>query len=236
MQQYFLSQELKLNDLIELPTEISHHLINVLRSQTGETIRLSNQRQLFLAEIIVQKPFVQAVIKQSLPLIEKPTPKITLLISLIKKERFEWVLQKATELGVTRIVPVITANCVVKVNDKTATKLMRWQTICQEAAEQSERLTYPEVLPPISLLETDKYQSIDNFVAYEREEFMIFNPALISNFSDITLIIGPEGGFLKSEIEYLNKIGYLSCSLGKQILRSETAALYMLSSLNFCLK
>ena len=144
---------------------------------------------------------------------------ITALISTIKQDKFEIMLQKLTELGVKRIVPVKTVYSQdLFLNDK---KIIRFKKIIQEAAEQSHRNIIPELCSLIDIKEIDKYNSELNIVPYENETNVNIN--LKAN--SITFIIGPEGGFKEEEIELLINKGYKTMSLGKRILRAETAAI-----------
>ena len=144
---------------------------------------------------------------------------ITALISTIKQDKFEIILQKLTELGVKKIVPVKTAYSQdLFLNDK---KIIRFKKIIQEAAEQSHRNTIPELCPLINIKEVDKYNSELNLVSYEKET----NSNVNLKANSITFIIGPEGGFKEEEIELLINKGYKAISLGKRILRAETAAI-----------
>ena len=142
---------------------------------------------------------------------------LTLVAGLIKGERWDWLLQKCTELGVSRIVPFQ--------SDKVEKKLERWQKIVQEASQQCKRTQRPQVCAPIELADADAWRSEQNFVAYEDEALHGgLLSAQLEKGRSVTLVIGPEGGFSPAEIERLQAQGYRCCSLGKRILRAETAA------------
>ncbi|MCD8029250.1 MAG: RNA methyltransferase [Erysipelotrichaceae bacterium] len=163
---------------------------------------------------------------------------ITLIYSLPKNDKFEWVIQKSTELGVNRIVPLLSKRSIIKTDAKTfSKKYERYYKILKEASEQSYRNHIPELTSLIHLCDISHYLSDINLVAYEEEakqgEHHSFYQAIHSEYQSITIIVGPEGGFEESEVEIMKQMGITSCSLGKRILRSETAPLYMLSVIGY---
>ena len=161
---------------------------------------------------------------------------ITLCCALIKQDKFEWMLQKACELGVHKIVPFVSKNTVVKLDEKKAEKkLIRWNEILLAATKQCNRNTLVELEPVIALKELSNYKSECNLVAYEKENDPSKHMAhyLKDNPQSITVCIGPEGGFEESEIQVLNEFGFDNCSLGKNILRAETAACYVLTAIEY---
>ena len=146
------------------------------------------------------------------------------------------MLQKACELGVTRIIPFVSKNTVVKLDEKKAEKkLARWNEILLAATKQCNRNTLVELEPVTNLKDLANYKSECNLVAYEKESDPSKHMAhyLQSSPFSITVCIGPEGGFEESEIQVLNDFGYQNCSLGKNILRAETAACYILSAIEY---
>ena len=152
----------------------------------------------------------------------------------LKGDKFELVLQKATELGVSRIVPLITRRCVVKSDKvKFSKKLIRYEKILKEATQQSRRNKVPEIVNVIKLNELKKYLGDYNLVAYEEKakndnDFALKECLNQLNPGDkITIIVGSEGGFDDEEISMMESMNITACSLGKRILRSETAPLYL---------
>ena len=220
MQQYFIDSNLKVNDLIDLREDILYHLTKVLRS-TNKTFRLADiEGNIFLANLKDNK----ALIIEKLDEDNELNCNITVILSLIKQDKFELTLQKLTELGVKRIIPYNATRSVVK-ETKTEKKIERYKKILTEASEQSHRNFVPEILPAINLKDIEKYKSELNILAYENED----NSDYSLKANSITYIIGPEGGFEDKEIEYLKSIGFNSISLGKRILRAETAAIFLTS-------
>ncbi len=137
-------------------------------------------------------------------------------------------LQKAAELGASRIVPVITRRTIIHLEDKEiAKKLERWNKITLEACQQSNRTSLCEVCRPIRLKDVVEYRQDINLVAYENEDTRKLRDCLGNG--SICIVVGPEGGFEESEIEFLEEAGFTCVSLGTRILRAETAGMYALS-------
>ena len=163
----------------------------------------------------------------------EPRTELTLYQALLKKDNFEWVLQKGTELGVSRFVPLITQRCVVRQKSIKPAKLERWQRIIVEAAEQCGRGRLPELLAPFALPDAlagaAEYDSA--LIPWEGEtERGLVNAMSIkgvdgsSDARRIALFIGPEGGFADEEVAEAVALGVQSVTLGVRILRAETAA------------
>lgn len=226
MQQYFVQKKLSMDMEFDMTEEQSRHISTVLRMKDGKIIRLvDSQSSVFYGSIQVNKNIVRVKVTQPIVEERESNVKITLAMALIKGERWDWVLEKATECGVFKIVPFISSRCVVKEKpEATVRKLERYRKILSEAAEQSYRHNIPEILEPISLKQLNEHKSEENFLAYEKEESH-FLSSLKRDFSSVTIVIGPEGGFTREEADYLIRQGFVSVSLGKRILRAETAAI-----------
>lgn len=224
MQQYFINQPLALNSTITLEKDIVFHLKNVLKKRAFSTIRLIDyQGQGFFAQI--SDDYKEAVITQPIVQESDATIQLTLILALIKKERLEWAIAKATELGVSRIVLLESSRCVVKLADKDVEKkLMRYHTIAKEAAEVSHRLTIPKIVGPISVKHVNKYHSTLNLLFYENTAASQRIPSL-KNIDSISAIVGPEGGFSEDEVLLMESLGYTQTSLTHRVVRSETAAM-----------
>ena len=221
MQQYFIDSKISINDSVILRDDIIFHLTKVLRS-TNKTFRLvDNEGHVFLANLDGNT----GKVIEDLNEYNELDCKITVIMSLIKQDKFELTLQKLTELGVSRIVPYNAKRSVVKEN-RTDKKLERYKKILAEAAEQSHRNFIPEIVPAISFKEVEKYKSDINLIAYEKEDKDIRSNLKANS---ITFVIGPEGGFDTDELNSFIKVGFKSISLGKSILRAETAAIYLAS-------
>ncbi len=232
MKQVFISEICHVEQIISLDDQQAHHLFDVLRVKSNEQIRVvTNAHQVFLAHPL-QKPNLQLLEEINVDQDEK---EITLCVSLIKQDKFEWMLQKACELGVTRIVPFTSKYSVVQIDaKKESKKLERWSKIIFDACKQCNRNDLVSITPIQTLSTLEKYKSQCNLVAYEKEELdHHFSKYLVDDPKSITVCLGPEGGFAHEEILDLQASGFQPCSLGSRILRAETAACYVLTSIDY---
>ncbi|KTD11704.1 16S rRNA methyltransferase [Legionella gratiana] len=219
--------------LLELSPEASQHVGVVLRMQVGEHLTLfCGDNREFDATIEAVKKKQVIVVLGSIKDTTRESPlAIHLAQAISKGERMEWVMQKAVELGVASITPIITERCVVKLDKERMTKkLHQWQAIVIAACEQSGRNQVPTVHLPIAL---SRY--MEEVQAGLR---LILHPGGTKTWRDyaigtsvIALLIGPEGGLSEQEVHYAGKYGFQPLSLGPRILRTETAAITALSVL-----
>ena len=221
MQQYFVDINVHEGDIIALSDDILYHLVKVLRKDNNYKFRIADAMgNIYFANLINNK---ECKIGEPTNENNELNCDITCILSLIKNDKFELTIQKLVELGVKRIVPYESVRSVVKVKDNK--KLIRIKKIVKEAAEQSHRNIVPEVSEVASIKDLEKYKSERNYICYESEK----NINDIEACKSITYIIGPEGGFEDKEYETICSKGFESVSLGKRILRAETAAIYMTS-------
>lgn len=238
MQRYFIDESCIHDSYITIDAFNHKHMQRVMRYHNGDqVICLLPHHQTYLYEIV---DIEKGILKQVEEIIEdhELDVDVTLIYGLPKNDKFEFVLQKATELGVKRIVPFLSKRSIIKTDALTFSKKReRYQRILKESSEQSYRQIIPELAPLITSHELSDYLSDINLVAYEevskQGEHHCFAEALKQNYQSLTVIVGPEGGFDESEIEMMDGLGIQACSLGKRILRSETAPLYMLSVIGF---
>ena len=161
--------------------------------------------------------------------------RVTLYQGMLKGEKFQWVLQKGTELGVSAFVPLVCQRAVPRQRDRwNASRYPRWRKIVAEAAEQSERCVLPEVREPIKFQEAceeAKGQGV-SIIPWERERAQSLR-LLLGDISShqVNIFIGPEGGFEEGEIAYARSCGIVPVSLGKRILRSETASIVAVAAI-----
>jgi len=221
MQQYFTDSELNINTDYPLDSDILYHLKKVLRSKDGEIFRICDSKHIIYECSLLNN---SAHVLKKLDENNELDISITAIVSLIKSDKFELILQKLTELGVTRIVPFCSERSIIKVKDNDK-KLERYKKILKEAAEQSHRNIIPKIVKPIKINDINKYMSELNLFAYEKDT------NIDSSFKakSITYVIGPEGGFTINEVNKFNELGFKTISLGKRILRAETAAIYLTS-------
>lgn len=217
-------------DSVCLSGEESDHILKSLRMRKGDSVQLIAAERLFLAEIgDTDGGRVCVCITEALPSPE-PNVNITLVQGLPKADKLEWIVQKATELGVYSMQPVEMARSVARISGKDEKKRERLQRIALEAAKQAGRAHIPEVLPARKL--ADILQTLPGtvYVAWEDESALRLSEAIaIDKPAAISLIIGPEGGLAPEEIEQLKACGAKTVTLGKRILRTETAGLVALA-------
>ena len=236
MQRYFASIDNQY--FVHLSKEDEHHLCHVKRMKKGDEIEVVHQQKLFLCRIDSFNPLIISVIHEIANDVEIKE-EITLLFALTKGDKTDLVLQKATELGVKRIALIETERTVVKYDNKDIDKkLERFKKIMKEASEQSHRLIIPELLGIYNLKNLPKELLSDiNYVAYEKDASDISGAFQgLKKGKSISILIGPEGGFSIQEIDALTNQGFIRTSLGKRILRAETAAIYALSVIGYLLE
>lgn len=239
MQQYFIPSITKVGEDVFLNSEQAHHILTVLRMKDHAMVRIVDAAStIFLASIQKVNKEVKATILEQVEDKTKLPIKVTLVQGLIKGEKWDFLLQKTSELGVHTIVPFSSKRSVVKTKKESIDKkLMRWNKISLEACEQCKRSTLVQIEEPISFSEITNYKSQLNIIAYEDADceseslgkIMKQNP----NITSITFVVGCEGGFDKEEVAYLEKHGFQRVSLGTRILRAETAAMYVVNAANF---
>lgn len=236
MQRYFAEI---INNKVKLGDGDVHHLLHVIRAHKGEEIEVVADNKLYCCEVESLSP-LSIKINYEIPTDSELPNEVTLFFALAKGDKIDFVVQKATELGVSKIVLFKSERCVVKYDEKDIVrKLERFNKIAKEASEQSHRLKVPEIVGVVDLknIPSNLLANI-NLLAYEKEagETCSFFESVSKNKS-ISVFIGPEGGFSEEEVDYLvNKSSCKLISLGKRILRTETAAVYALSVIGFLLE
>ena len=230
MQQYFIETAIDPETLILFTPEQSHHIMHVMRMKPDTIVRIADGNGK-VCEAKISYCNGQPVAEFHRFVDDVPSRgNVILAQALIKKDKWEWVLQKAAELGADTVVPVKTKRTVVKMDDeRTDKKTERWNKITREASEQSHRHTACKVAEPMSLQQVSEIAADIRLVAYEKEGQDAYLSRYIPATGSVLIGIGPEGGFEPSEVEFLVKRGFISCNLGSRILRAETASLYALS-------
>ena len=252
MQKYFINENIELNKSFKIESSDQHHIEKVMRNKNGDQIicvDLKHIQYLCLIEN-VQEGTILPIEKLDINN-EKSTMidldinneldvEVTLVYALPKGDKFEFVLQKACELGVHHIIPLSSKRCVVKLTkDKFNKKLPRYQKILKAASEQSGRNRIPSIEEVKTIKELKPYLKDYNLVAYEEtakqhEHGELFHTLQQLKAGDqLLIIVGCEGGFDESEIQELTEMGVKCCSLGNRILRSETAPLYLMSVIGY---
>lgn len=238
MHQFFVKQEQVGKDFITITGADVNHIKNVLRMKPGEIVRVSSEdgHNYACGVLELTDTFVQLDILDSQIAGTELPNRIFLFQALPKGDRMEYIIQKAVELGVYEIIPVTMKYCVVKLDSKKAkAKVMRWQAIAESAAKQSKRSRIPVVHPVMDFQDAAAYaMACDRrLVPYENERMMQATAGALQSIragESISVIIGPEGGFAAEEIDAVkNQMQVIS--LGKRILRTDTAAVAMMSLL-----
>jgi 16S rRNA (uracil1498-N3)-methyltransferase len=208
----------------ELAGESAQHLTRVLRVEKGQTFEITDNSRVWLATIeSARRDLVRFEITEELDAGPAAAP-VALYLALIKFDRFEWAVEKATELGVTRIVPVAAARSERGLFDGGQKRADRWRRIAQEASEQSRRLRVPEVDVPARMIQVLNDTSTHRFWCDERPGAPVLADVFRPEAGDSTaLLIGPEGGWTDPEREQFAAAGWRGVSLGPLVLRAETA-------------
>ncbi|MBD5466294.1 MAG: 16S rRNA (uracil(1498)-N(3))-methyltransferase [Lachnospiraceae bacterium] len=245
MYQFFVSPEQIQGNRIIISGKDVNHIKNVLRMKNGEEINVKTGMdgkeyrcgilEFTEDEVICELYFIKEED------VELPV-KVYLFQGLPKSDKMEWIIQKAVELGVYEIIPVASKRAVVKLDEKKAkSKVARWQGISEAAAKQSKRAVIPQVTLPMSFREALAYcRNMDvKLIPYELAKNMEQTRKAIEGIGknqSVAVFIGPEGGFAEEEIKEAKEAGMLPITLGKRILRTETAGMCILAFLLYQLE
>ena len=234
MQRYFVKEKND-NQFILENTDI-HHIKKVMRCKNNDKIEIVYDKKVYLCNIDDIETMNLSIIKTYSEERESNV-NLTIAVSLVQEQKFDLILQKLTELGVNEIIPVKTERSIVKLDkSKENKKKTRWETICKEASEQSHRITIPKINDIITLKELLNQKKELNLICSLNDTTKPLEEYLTNNLKEILFVIGPEGGFTNKEEELLIENGFQSTSLGKRVLRVETAAIYVASIINYVYK
>jgi 16S rRNA (uracil1498-N3)-methyltransferase len=204
----------------------AEHLSRVLRARIGQEFDISAGNEVRRGRVIGISPErVEFELGDTVPF---PTPpQITLALSIFKFDRMEWAIEKCTELGASRIIPVIARRTEAHLAAAATNRVERWQRIARQAAEQSRQISPPEIPAPIKLKDAVALPGSTRIVLSESEDQITLKEALQSQVpgGDVVLAFGPEGGWTDAELKLFREAGWCAASLGNTILRSETAAI-----------
>ena len=244
MHHFFVTPEQVRENQIYIEGSDVNHMKNVLRMKIGEELQVSdgeNKKYRCKIEAFTEREVCVTILEELKSDTELPS-KLYLFQGLPKSDKMEWIVQKAVELGVWEIIPVATKRAVVKLDEKKAAKKVeRWNSISESGAKQSGRTVIPEVKQVMSYKEALAYaKQLDVvLIPYELAEGMQETKQLIRSINpgqSVGIFIGPEGGFEQEEIGLAMESGATPVTLGKRILRTETAGLTMLSVLMYHLE
>ena len=234
MRRFFVAPEAVQDDIVQFDAELARHMGKVLRLTAGEQVTVSTGGSTaYLVELTeFQKDAVTGRILERMENLLETAIEVVLFQGMPKGDKLELIIQKCTELGVSAVVPVETSRSVVHLDSgKAAKKLERWQKIAQEASQQSKRVQVPTVGPYYNWKQFLQHLSEQNgltIVFWEDEQTQSLKALLRSQAEKpqrINLVVGPEGGLSEEEVEQLRALGAVSASLGKRILRTETAGM-----------
>jgi len=236
----------------ELRDDAAHHLARVLRAEPGQQYELSDGGEVWLGEVTATaKNRVEFRLLSRLPA-RPPRLHTRLLLSIVKFDRFEWALEKATELGVDQVAPLAAARSERKLVAAAEKRAVRWRSILLESAQQSRRLRPPELLAAagpetwfaasraqtgvaILLSEQPDAQPLREALRGPRDEGCKTEELTAGRPLGAALAIGPEGGWTEQELQQARHAGFKEASLGSTILRTETAVIAALAAINYAL-
>jgi 16S rRNA (uracil1498-N3)-methyltransferase len=236
MNRFFIPSHWLHGSDVELHDDVAYQLRNVLRMRPGARIVVLDNRgwEYEVALTEVTNNLARGTITDKRPATGEPGISLTLYQCLLKKDNFEWVLQKCTEVGVTTVVPVVSARTIVPLDSVREAKLQRWERIVTEAAEQSGRGALPTIAAPVTFEQAlaDAAQHDLALIPWEEEQDSTLRDVLagfratqpINQVASVAIIIGPEGGFESGEIALARQHAACPVTLGPRILRAETAA------------
>jgi len=208
--------------------EQAQHLARVLRARIGQEFDIAAEGRVRRGRIISVTPDkVEFELSEELPAVV--FPEITLLLAVFKFDRMEWAIEKATELGVARVVPLIAERTDSHLASAAAKRVERWRRIAREAAQQSRRSAPPEIAAPARLQEALAPPVDRRVVLSEGEEQVSLKQAISGMKGTLALAVGPEGGWTGEEERAFREHGWAAASLGPTILRAETAAIAAMS-------
>jgi 16S rRNA (uracil1498-N3)-methyltransferase len=207
------------------------HLIRVLRARVGQDFDIATGTVVRRGRITsLTNDRVEFELAEEIS--SSGVPQLTLLLAIFKFDRMEWVIEKCTELGVSRIVPVIARRTDAHLASTSAKRVERWQRIARQASEQSRRAAPPEIAAPIKLSESLTFAESTRIVLAESEDQTLLRDVLIPHEANdaakneqFVLAVGPEGGWTEDELAAFQRAGWIAVSLGNTILRAETAAI-----------
>lgn len=231
----FIDQPLVIGQQLALPEPVGHHLVRVLRLEVGDACVLFNgDGHDYTARLLaMQKRDTQVEIVGSVEVQNESPLRVTLVQGIVRGDKMDLILQKATELGVAKIAPVSTDRTEIKLDrERTDKKMQHWRGVLAAACEQCGRACLPEILEP---------QSLAKFAAGDSGELrLVLDPDADNSLAElrlladmrISLAIGPEGGFSERDLATLHAGGYQRVRLGPRILRTETAGMAAIAAIN----
>jgi 16S rRNA (uracil1498-N3)-methyltransferase len=222
----WIADEVSANNAVLRGTH-ADHLVRVLRARVGQEFDIVANGIIRRGRISrLHDQHVEFELGEEIPS-ESASTNLTLLLAIFKFDRMEWAIEKATELGVARIVPLIAHRTDTHLASAAEKRVERWRRLAVQASEQSRRVAVPEITVPAKLRDTITPPNSLKIVLSEAEQQVSLQEILSErkNYVDLSLAIGPEGGWVQNELDLFEKEGWISVSLGPTILRAETATI-----------
>ena len=225
-------------DTSRITGDDAHHIKNVLRLKEGDNVICVKNKKEFRCNIDkFEKNAIILRVEENFDIENNEKDfEITLMQGLPKGDKLEFIIEKSVEVGVSEIIPMKLTRSIAKINENDKEKkLVRFNKISKSAAQQSNGLFIPTITEPKTLKQIDFSKYDLKIVCYEDEKKTSLKSVLneYKNPKNIAVIIGPEGGIAPEEISFLEENGFLSASLGKKILRTETAGIYAIANINY---
>ncbi len=233
MQRYFGTRN---NDkTFNLINDDIYHILKVMRMKTNDKIEVICDEKLYLCTLEIKEEHIIIKEEKLLDIYHKDKLEVTLLLPLLKEQKMDFVLQKSTELGISKIIPIKTSRSIVAIDKKReAKKLERWMKIVKEASEQSKRFDIPVIMPIVDIKDLKNIEGTKLVLSVVEKNNNLKKALLnINNYDKLVIAVGPEGGLSQDEEDFLVNIGFSRVSLGKRILRVETVPLVVLSIINY---
>lgn len=245
MNRFFVEPDRITGKSVAFPADLAHQILHVLRLKDGDCVEvLDNLGHVYQVALVLHEEDkqVSGEIQGDLPLTSEPKVHITLYFGLSNREKIEWILQKGTEVGVSAFSPFISQRTLLRSTALSENRWSRWEKIIREAAEQSGRGRLPELNSPKALdtcISDAKRLHALNLIAWEDatgDDQQLDKELAGIKGKTIGLFVGPEGGFSQDEVSMAQKLGIGVVSLGKRILRMETAAIVFPAIVLFALQ
>lgn len=233
MQRYFAKE--KNGNYFILGDDDLYHIRTVMRMRDNDKIYVVYDKTTYICCLENVKNDIQILIEEKLENGSNSSLDVTLFLPLLKEQKMDLVLQKATELGISKIVPMVTSRSIIKLNDgKEDKKLERWRRICKEASEQAHRNTIPEVSSIVNIKEISSLSGLNLVCStVEKQKNIKYVLQNKEEYDKINVVIGPEGGLSSEEENHLKEIGFIPVTLGSNIMRVETVPIFLLSIINY---
>ena len=221
-------------DRAALTGDHARHLGQVLRAKVGQEFDIATGAEVRAGKIVSVRP-ERVEFQLGEVLATSASPEITVALSVFKFDRMEWAIEKCTELGVARMIPVIAGRTEAHLAKAAEKRVERWRRVSKQASEQSRRTSAPEVTEPVKFNRLVAMNAVPRIVLSEVEDITMLKDVIRHNSRSLLLAFGPEGGWKEDELAAFREHGWASASLGGTILRAETAIIAAVAVALSCL-